>query len=113
MSEVKTAAELAAEAKAVFDRKHDEVKAIAEKALAEAEKGAPLASTAKELADEAIVGMNEAKARLDELEQKVARQRDIQETARKSLGETVTDNEAIKAFIANGGKGRVGVDIDQ
>jgi HK97 family phage major capsid protein len=67
----KSAAELAAETKAAFEKKHDEVKAIAEKALAEAEKGIPLSETAKELADQAITGMNEAKSRLDEMEQKL------------------------------------------
>lgn len=61
------------EVKTAFDTKHDAVKAIAEKALAEAEKGIPLSTTAKELADQALTGMNEAKARLDEVEQKLAR----------------------------------------
>lgn len=73
-TETKSAAEMAAETKAAFEAKHDEVKAIAEKALAEAEKGIPLSTTAKELADQALTGMNEAKARLDEMEQKLDRQ---------------------------------------
>jgi hypothetical protein len=97
--ETKTVAELAAETKAAFETKTNAVKEIAEKALAEAEKGVPMATTAKELADEAITGMNEAKARLDELEQKMVRQREV-ETEFKSLGETFTDNEDVKAFLS-------------
>jgi hypothetical protein len=109
-------AELAAETKAAFEAKTDQVKEIAEKALAEAEKGVPMAETAKELADQAIIGMNEAKARLDEIEQKVARQRDV-ETEIKSVGEQFTENENVKAFLANGSNApksaRVGAEIEQ
>lgn len=69
----KSAAELAAEVKKDFETKHDKVKEIAEQALAEAKKGMPLSEKARELADEALTGMNETKSRLDELEQKLAR----------------------------------------
>ena len=69
----KSVAELAAETKALFETKHNEVKAIAEKALAEAEKGIPMSASAKEVADLALTGLNEAKARLDDLEQKAAK----------------------------------------
>lgn len=97
MSEQKTAAELAAEVKRDFETKHDKVKEIAEKALAEAEKGVPLASTAKELADQAITGMTEAKARLDELEQKMARRGEEGED-HLSAGERFVESEGFKAF---------------
>jgi HK97 family phage major capsid protein len=110
--ETKSVAELAAETKAAFEAKTSAVQEIAEKALAEAEKGVPMAATAKELADEAISGMNEAKARLDELEQKVARQREV-DTEIKSIGETFTENQEVKDFLARGGKGRVGIDVEQ
>jgi hypothetical protein len=84
--ETKTVAELAAETKAAFETKTNQVREIAEKALAEAEKGVPMAETAKELADQAILGMNEAKARLDEIEQKVARQRETKpRSSRRSV----------------------------
>lgn len=96
-TETKSAAELAAEFKRDFDTKHDKVKEIAEKALAEAEKGAPLATTAKELADQAIIGMNEAKSRLDEMDQKMAR-RGQQGEAIMSPGERFVEDEGFKAF---------------
>jgi HK97 family phage major capsid protein len=104
--------EIAQELRKSFDERTGKVQEIAEKALAEATKGIPMATTAKELADEAILGMNEAKTRLDELEQKMVRQREV-ETAFKSLGERVTDDENVKAFLTQTGKGRVGVEIEQ
>ncbi|NBJ13330.1 phage major capsid protein [Microvirga arsenatis] len=97
MSEHKTAAELAAEVKREFETKHDKVKEIAEKALAEAEKGVPMAATAKELADQAILGMNEAKARLDEMEQKLARRRE-QSDSERTAGQRFVEDEGFKAF---------------
>lgn len=99
MSEHKTAAELAAEVKRDFETKHDKVKEIAEKALAEAEKGVPLAGTAKELADQALTGMNEAKARLDELEQKMARRGEPGDHGR-TAGERFVEDEGFKAFAS-------------
>lgn len=95
--ETKTVSELAAEVRRDFETKHDAVKEIAEKALAEAAKGVPMASTAKELADEAITGMNEAKARLDEMEQKMARSGG-QGDADRSAGEIFVESEGFKSF---------------
>lgn len=97
MSEQKTAAELAAEVKRDFETKHDKVKEIAEKALAEAAKGVPLAETAKELADQALTSMNEAKARLDEIEQKMAR-RSEQGANERTAGERFVEDEGFKSF---------------
>ena len=110
--ETKTADEIVADVKTAFETKLDAVKAIAEEVKGKAEAGETIGNAAKELADEAITGMNEAKARLDELEQKVASRRD-DATEAKSLGETITDNEDIQAFIASGRKGRVGVNVEQ
>lgn len=93
----KTAAELAADFRRDFDTKHDRVKEIADRALEEAKKGIPLASTAKELADQAITGMNEAKARLDEMDQKMAR-RGEQGDRHLTAGERFVEDEAFKSF---------------
>jgi hypothetical protein len=57
-----------------------------------------------------LIGMNEAKARLDELEQKVAPRREDEADEAKSLGERFTDSEEVKDFLDRGGKGRVSVD---
>lgn len=107
----KTAAELAAEFKRDFDTKHDKVKEIAEKALAEAEKGTPLATTAKELADQAIKGMNDAKARLDELDQKLAN-RGGDDNDQRTAGERFVEHSDFKAFAGQTRpRGRVLVDV--
>jgi HK97 family phage major capsid protein len=102
--ESKSAAELANEAKAAFEAKHNEVKAIAEKALAEAEKGIPLSTTAKELADQTLTGMNEAKSRLDELEQKMAKRGPADADRPKSIGEQYVESDQFKAAFANGAR---------
>lgn len=97
MSEQRTAAELAAEVKRDFETKHDKVKEIAEKALAEAQKGVPMAETAKQLADQAMTSMNEAKARLDEVEQKLA-SRGEQGQGERTAGERFVEDEGFKSF---------------
>jgi HK97 family phage major capsid protein len=109
--ETKTVAELAAETKAAFETKHDAVKEIAEKALAEAGKGIAMTETAKELADAAMTGMNEAKARLDEMEQKMARA-STQGERHMTAGERFIENEQFKAFAGEQRpRGRVLVDV--
>jgi HK97 family phage major capsid protein len=111
-TETKSAAELAAEIKADFDKKFDSLKAIATDALGKAEKGEPLAAGAKQTADEAIVAVNAAKARLDEIEQKMIRAPGDDRSKTKSLGQFVTDSEEVKAFLsAKKSKGSVGVEV--
>lgn len=109
----KTPEELALEVKTAFDTKHDQLKEIAEKALAEAEKGVAQTKTAKELADSAIIAMNEAKARLDEIEQKMARRGSDQREEVKSAGAKVIESEAFKSFVANGARGTARVQVKQ
>ena len=112
MSEQKTAAEMAAEVKADFDKKFDELKAIATDALGKAEKGEPLASGAKQSADEAITAVNEAKARLDEIEQKMARSGNPDPDKGKSAGYRFIENDEIKSFMSNPQAGRrVGMEM--
>jgi HK97 family phage major capsid protein len=102
----KTPAELALELKSSFDKRHDEVKAIAEQALSDAKSGTVMTQTAKELADTAILGMNEAKARLDELEQKAARRGPDEDARPQTAGEMFTNSEEFKALNGNITAGR-------
>jgi len=112
MTEPKTAEQLAGEVKAAFDAKHDQVKALAEEALGKAQKGEDLSAATKQLADEALVGMNEAKARLDELEQKIARKGVDDETRPRSIGEQVLAADEMKAFLASrASRGRASVEV--
>lgn len=112
-TETKTVAEQAAEIKADFDKRFDELKGIATDALGKAEKGEPLAAGAKQTADEAIIAANEAKARLDDIEQKMARTGGDERHAMKSAGYIVAEDDGVKAWIASGGKGRVSIDMEQ
>ena len=100
--QTKSAAELAAEIKGDFEKKFDEVKGMAEKAVAEAQKGADQSAAQKEVIDNALTGMNEAKARLDELEQKMARGGPAEDDRQKSIGEQFVESEGFKSFEATG-----------
>jgi HK97 family phage major capsid protein len=109
----KTVEQLAAETKSLFEKKTGEVREIAEKALAEAEKGTPLSVEAKKLADEAITGWTEAKARLDELEQKIIASAEGEPKGEfKSAGEWFIENDDVKAMM-EAGRGKVSVELDQ
>ncbi|MGX7896886.1 phage major capsid protein [Tsuneonella sp. HG222] len=107
----KTAAELAAETKAAFDRSLDAVKAIAENALGKAEAGEALTNTAKEKADEALTALGEAKARMDDIEQKLARDNGRGEDG-QTAGERFINDERFKAFAGEARpRGRIVVDV--
>lgn len=93
----KSVADLAAETKASFDRKHNEVKEIAEKALALAEEGKSLTDAEKAKADEAMTGLNEVKGMFQELEQKLARERSEQQGP-QSAGTKFVESEGFKNF---------------
>src|SRR3546814_4781597 len=94
-TENKSAAEIAAEVKAAFDLKLDAVKAIAEEVKGKLEKGEEISASAKELADQAITGMNESKARLDEIEQKMARKGSGEGDERKKSEEHTSELQSL------------------
>lgn len=100
--ETKTAAELAAELKSGFEKKHDEVKEIAEKALKMAETGEKATADFKAKADEAMTGMNELKASWEALEQKLSRQGGDGAEQRKSVGQEFVESKAFEEFKADG-----------
>jgi HK97 family phage major capsid protein len=109
--EQKTAAELAAETKAAFDKKFDAVKEIAENALGKAEAGEAISAGLKTKADEALTEMNGVKAQLDELTQKLDRSGDLGADEQKSVGERFVESDEFKSFegegFSRGGKARV------
>lgn len=111
MADDKNVDEIVREVKSAFDNRHDQVKAIAEDALGKAERGEAMTTTVKELADQALMGLTEAKARLDEVEQKMFRRVEEGLSQSKSIGQQFTDNENVKAFLASGGKGRVSMEV--
>lgn len=120
-TETKTAEQLAVEFKAeqakiqkAHDDKVNEVKVIAEQAVAEAKKGIDLSNSLKEKADLGLTEMNGLKSQLTEIEQKLARRPGGDKTEeRKSLGELVIDNEEVKTkLLAGNKKGAVNLSID-
>lgn len=112
MSEQKSVAELAAETKKLFDERFDNLKALAEDAVGKAERGENLTASVKELADQALTGVNEAKSRMDELEQKLEARGHEVRGERKTIGQSFIENDEVKAFMAGGGRGRVRMDVD-
>lgn len=98
--QTKSAAELAAETKAAVDKAVDAVKAVAEEALGKAKAGEQMTEAVKARADEALVEVNGLRAKLDEIEQRAARDGGVGEEA-KSLGEQFVSDERVKAFLTS------------
>lgn len=82
----------------------DQAKEIAEKAIAEA-----LPTAIKEKADELLSNIGGLSARLDDLEQKRAREGG--DGAEKSIGERFADNDAVKALAGQAGQGKAGMEF--
>src|ERR1700754_4004818 len=115
-TETKTVEQLAAEVKAAHEKALNEVKGIAEGAVADAKKGLDLSESIKVKADEALTAMNELKSQLTELEQKIARKPgpDAKDEM-KTLGEVVVENESVKSKLLGEGatkRGQVQVSVD-
>jgi HK97 family phage major capsid protein len=113
MAEEKSVDQLVGEVKSLVETKLNETKAAAEELKGKLDASDKVTEGLVQKFDEAFKEHNEAKARLDELEQKVARQREVETSEFKSVGERFTDDEGIKAFLASGiSKGRAGVEIE-
>lgn len=98
-TETKTVAELAAETKTLVERKFDEVKSIAERALGMAEKGEQLTAADKQIADEALTTANEVKGLLTELEQRLATEQ-TEQKGFATAGERFVEDDGFKAFAS-------------
>jgi HK97 family phage major capsid protein len=110
--EAKSVEQLAKEVRAEFDKRLDEVKAVAADAIAKAERGEKLLEDEKTRADEAMTNFNGVKARLDDVEQKLARQRAVSGGTPQTPGYKFIEDEAVKQFMANPQAGRrVTVDV--
>ena len=111
MSEVKSAAELAAETKSAVENAVGKVRAIADEALGKAKKGEELSATLKGEIDEAMTAANELKASFADMEQKMARSGAADE-APKTAGQRFTDADEFKSFAGEQRpRGRVIVDV--
>lgn len=95
-----------------FKKQVDHVKGIAEEFKGKAAAGDKIAEGAKQTADEAITKLNEAKARLDELEQKMARRPQDGYEEVKSLGRQFVDSDSYKSLIGSAGqRGKANLEI--
>lgn len=95
-----------------FKKQVDHVKGIAEEFKGKAAAGDKIAEGAKQTADEAIVKLNEAKARLDELEQKMARRPHEGSEEIKSLGRQFVDSDSYKSLTGSAGqRGKANLEI--
>lgn len=107
----KTVAELAAETKALFEEKLSPVQEMAQKALDLAAKGSSLSDSDKDKVDEAITAMNETKASLDEIEQKLARGGAVDDEP-QTAGQKFVGSEEFKAFAGETRpRGRVQIEV--
>ena len=96
--EKKTLEQVAAETKAQFDKSLDEVKALGEKALGEAEKGSKLSGDLKDQVDVALSTMNELKASMTEVEQKMASFKPGSAQRAMTAGQKVVNSDEFKSL---------------
>lgn len=101
MAEEKTVAELAAETTKLFETKLNEVRGIAEDAIGKARAGEELTTSTKEIADQALTGMNELKGLLTDLEQKAARRGNGPERV-PTIGEQYIESDEYKSAFGSG-----------
>jgi len=95
-----------------FKKQVDEVKAIAEEFKGKREHGDKIAEGAKQSADEAITKLNETKAQLDELEQKMARRPNDTPDEVKSLGRQFVESDQFKSLAgAAGQRGKANLEV--
>jgi HK97 family phage major capsid protein len=95
----KTAEQLALEVKAEFDKTMNQVKEIAEKALAEAAKGVGMTDDLKEKADESLLKFNSLTEQVAEIEQKLARGGPGQPSKEPTFGEQFVEDQAVKEWL--------------
>ncbi|WP_222276413.1 phage major capsid protein [Rhizobium leguminosarum] len=95
----KTAEQLAADVKKMFQESLDKVKEIADEALGKAKSGENLSTSLKEKADEALMKMNTLQEQVSEMEQRIARGTGDGKDGEKSIGEQFTEDQKVKEFL--------------
>jgi HK97 family phage major capsid protein len=113
MAEEKTVDQLVGEVKSLVETKLDETRAAAEELKGKLDAQDKVTEGLTQKFDEAFTGFNEAKGRLDEIEQKMAQFRQSSEPeGRKSPGQIFVEDAEVKAFMANPQPGkRMGAEV--
>lgn len=90
----------------------DDVKKSAETTQTELKNLGKVTDETKKSADDVLIKHNEISGRMTELEQKMSQlAQGNGPQARKSIGQLVTEDETLKAFVKAGGKGRISVAV--
>lgn len=84
-----------------LEKATNKVNALGTELTGRMEKGEKGIADLKDQVDEALTLMNEAKTRLDEVEQKQARRGDDGQVEQKSLGQQMYESEQFKSFAEN------------
>ena len=84
-----------------LEKATNKVNALGTELTGRMEKGEKGITDLKDQVDEALTLMNEAKTRLDEVEQKQARRADDGQVEQKSLGQQMYESEQFKSFAEN------------
>lgn len=84
-----------------LEKATNKVNALGTELTGRMEKGEKGTADLKDQVDEALTLMNEAKTRLDEVEQKQARRGDDGQVEQKSLGQQMYESEQFKSFAEN------------
>lgn len=84
-----------------LEKATNKVNALGTELTGRMEKGEKGITDLKDQVDEALTLMNEAKTRLDEVEQKQARRGDDGQVEQKSLGQQMYESEQFKSFAEN------------
>lgn len=106
------------EVKQELDRITGEVKQTAETALQQAMDAGKVSEEVKQTADKLLTDQAALKGKLEEIEarqleveQNGAGRREQEKEPPKSLGQLVAESEALKAFVKNGAKGAVKIEV--
>jgi HK97 family phage major capsid protein len=108
---VKTPEQMAEDLRKSISTKQEEIKKVADDALAEAKRTGTLSEETKATADKALLELNTVKEQLSQIEQKMARRPGADGEETKSYGAQVTESDRYKAFIDAGSRGNFRVEL--
>lgn len=109
--QTKSAEQMAEELRKSIDTKQEEIKKVADDALAEAKRTGTLVEETKATADKSLTELNTLKEQLSQIEQKMARRPGGDGEQVKSYGEQVVGSDRYKAFVDNGGRGSLRISL--
>lgn len=110
-NDTKSPEQMADELKKSIDKKFDDFKKTADDALTEAKAAGTMSAETKRAVDEGLTTLNTLREQLNQIEQKMARKPGEGDGETKSFGGQVTGSDRYKAFIENGSRGTMRVEL--